>query len=76
MANGIKLANGVLTLGMVSTPSRFDKEIVIVKRDANGNKTDKKVGIPSNSGAKLNWFMLSNGGEPRKQEVKAEPQLV
>ncbi len=74
MAAGIKLENGVLTLGMAPNVSRFDKEVVICKRDENGKKTDKKVGIPSNSGAKLNWFMLSNGGEPRKQEAKPELQ--
>lgn len=72
---GIKLANGVLTLGMAPNASRFNKEIVIFKRDENGKKTDKKVSCTSNSGAKLNWFMVSNGGEPRKQDKLTEYML-
>lgn len=69
MVNGIVCKNGLLTLGFAPQVSQFSKEISIVKRDADGNKTDKRAVVQSNSGAKLNWFMLSNGGEPRKDKV-------
>lgn len=67
MVRGIQTRGGVLTLGVAPQVSRCKLGLTICKRDEDGSKTDRKVSVATDSGPKIEWFMLSNGGEPRQK---------